>query len=119
MAECVKIMKSEAGAESLIDEEVIQMVDKKHIAAHQLEKILNNPTRGVEVSQTNIQGDQLNMSVFFWYLGKTHTCLTQGYIFCKILWWWLLGKKMKTEFVGKKIKKKGKGEKFKNCLKTT
>ena len=26
------------------------MVDKKHIAAHQLEKILNNPTRGVEVS---------------------------------------------------------------------
>ena len=44
----------------------------------------------------------------------------QGYIFCKILWWWGGGKrmaagekKMKTEGVGKKMKKKGKGEREK------
>ena len=40
----------------------------------------------------------------------------QGYIFCKILWWWgAAGKKMKTEGLGEKMKKKGKG---KNGLKT-
>ncbi len=40
---------SDEGLATLIDEEVIQLVDTKHIASHQLEKILNNPLRGVEV----------------------------------------------------------------------
>jgi len=40
---------SEDGISTLIDEEVIKLVDTKHIASHQLEKILNNPLRGVEV----------------------------------------------------------------------
>ena len=48
--ECLRIMnQSDDGISTLIDEEVIQLVDTKHIASHQLEKILNNPMRGVEV----------------------------------------------------------------------
>ena len=47
----------------------------------------------------------------------------QGYIFWKILWWWgrgwLLGKKMETEGVGKKLKRREKGKRKKNDLKTT
>ena len=48
-----------------------------------------------------------------------HT-IYQGYIFYKLLrWWgeWLLGKKMKTEGVGKKLKRreKGKGKKVKRA----
>lgn len=50
VAECIKIMNSgDDGTSRLIDEEIIQLVEKKHIACHQLEKILNNPLRGVEV----------------------------------------------------------------------
>lgn len=61
MAECVKIMNaSDDGTSSLIDEEIIQLVETKHIACHQLEKILNNPMRGVEVRR-QIIGKQGNM----------------------------------------------------------
>ena len=35
--------------ENLTDEEVIQLIDAKHIRSHALEKVLNNPLRGVEV----------------------------------------------------------------------
>jgi len=59
--ECIKIMNSsEDGTSRLIDEEIIQLVEKKHIACHQLEKILNNPMRGVEVRR-KIIGKQENM----------------------------------------------------------
>ena len=50
ITECIRIMKaSQDGAASLIDEEIVQLVEAKQIACHQLEKILNNPFRGVEV----------------------------------------------------------------------
>jgi len=56
VAECVRILNSggddnseDSGAANLIDEEIIQLVETKHIASHQLEKILNNPLRGVQV----------------------------------------------------------------------
>ena len=35
--------------ENLTDEEVIQLIESKHIRSHALEKELNNPLRGVEV----------------------------------------------------------------------
>ena len=35
--------------ENLTDEEVIQLIDAKYIRSHALEKVLNNPLRGVEV----------------------------------------------------------------------
>jgi len=61
VAECIKIMNSgDDGTSRLIDEEIIQLVEKKHIACHQLEKILNNPTRGVEVRR-KIIGKQGSM----------------------------------------------------------
>jgi len=50
ITECIRIMKSvQDGAASLIDEEIVQLVEAKQIACHQLEKLLNNPFRGVEV----------------------------------------------------------------------
>eukprot|EP00088_Acartia_fossae_P025816 TRINITY_DN2659_c0_g1_i1.p1 TRINITY_DN2659_c0_g1~~TRINITY_DN2659_c0_g1_i1.p1 ORF type:complete len:806 (+),score=231.58 TRINITY_DN2659_c0_g1_i1:171-2420(+) len=50
ITECIRIMKGDQdGAASLIDEEIVQLVEAKQIACHQLEKILNNPFRGVEV----------------------------------------------------------------------
>lgn len=50
LEECVKIYKADPDQmENLTDEEVIQLIDAKHIRSHALEKVLNNPLRGVEV----------------------------------------------------------------------
>ena len=46
--ECVKMMKAEQ-LDSLTDDEVIQLVEAKHIRSHALEKVLNNHLRGVKV----------------------------------------------------------------------
>lgn len=60
--ECLRIMNnSDDGITTLIDEEVIQLVETKHIAAHQLEKILNNPLRGVEVRRKIVGKQAANL----------------------------------------------------------
>ena len=48
--ECLKVMNaSEDGTKHLLDTEIINLVEKKHIAGHQLEKALSDPSRGVRV----------------------------------------------------------------------
>ncbi|XP_022901116.1 3-hydroxy-3-methylglutaryl-coenzyme A reductase-like [Onthophagus taurus] len=47
--ECLTIYKSEWGASTLSDEEVIRLVKNKTIAPYQLEKAVNNPERGVGI----------------------------------------------------------------------
>ncbi|KAF4519164.1 hypothetical protein B566_EDAN008227 [Ephemera danica] len=49
LMECLEVAKSEEGAAALTDEEVIQLVDAKHIPAYQIEKALNDPERGVGI----------------------------------------------------------------------
>jgi len=62
LTECISIMKSSPdGATNLLDEEIVQLVEAKQIACHQLEKILNNPFRGVEVRRQVI-GNQAHKS---------------------------------------------------------
>ncbi|GLV35860.1 HMG Coenzyme A reductase [Carabus blaptoides fortunei] len=47
--ECVTIYKADNSAKNLTDEEVMLLVSKKCIAAHQLEKIMDDPLRGVKI----------------------------------------------------------------------
>ncbi|XP_011265589.1 3-hydroxy-3-methylglutaryl-coenzyme A reductase isoform X2 [Camponotus floridanus] len=47
--DCLEIYKSELGANALTDEEVIQLVKHKHIAAYQLEKAVGDMERGVGI----------------------------------------------------------------------
>lgn len=47
--ECLSIYKSEDGAKALTDDEVIALVDAKHIPAYQLEKAVDDPERGVAI----------------------------------------------------------------------
>ncbi|XP_043256916.1 3-hydroxy-3-methylglutaryl-coenzyme A reductase [Colletes gigas] len=49
LEECLEIYKSELGATALTDEEVIQLVKHKHIAAYQLEKAVGDMERGVGI----------------------------------------------------------------------
>ncbi|XP_031847099.2 HMG coenzyme A reductase [Nomia melanderi] len=49
LEECLEIYKSELGASGLTDEEVIQLVKYKHIAAYQLEKAVGDMERGVKI----------------------------------------------------------------------
>lgn len=47
--ECLRIYKSELGASSLTDQEVIMLVKNKYIPAYQIEKAVNDPERGVGI----------------------------------------------------------------------
>lgn len=47
--ECLSIYKSDDGAKGLTDDEVIALVDAKHIPAYQLEKAVEDPERGVNI----------------------------------------------------------------------
>jgi len=50
IAECLKVMNaSPDGMKQLLDTEVIQLVEKKHVAGHQLEKAVGDPSRGVRI----------------------------------------------------------------------
>ena len=50
VAECLKVMNASSdGTKHLLDSEIIQLVEKKHIPGHQLEKALADPSRGVRV----------------------------------------------------------------------
>lgn len=45
----MKIFRSTNGAAVLTDEEIILLVENKHIAPYQIEKAINNPERGVKI----------------------------------------------------------------------
>lgn len=47
--ECLTIMNSEAGVKSLTNQEVVQMVEKKHVPGYKLETILGDPLRAVGI----------------------------------------------------------------------
>lgn len=49
LEECVAVMKSQAGAKSLSDSEVVLLVEKKQLPGYQLEKVLGDPARAVAV----------------------------------------------------------------------
>ncbi|KAG8222847.1 hypothetical protein J437_LFUL007555, partial [Ladona fulva] len=49
LEECIKISKSEAGAEVLSDEEVILLVTNGHIPTYLIEKAVGDPERGVGI----------------------------------------------------------------------
>ncbi|KAF7725182.1 3-hydroxy-3-methylglutaryl-coenzyme A (HMG-CoA) reductase isozyme [Apophysomyces ossiformis] len=53
LTECIAIWRSQ-GAHMLQDEEIIQLVQKGHIAAHALEKILSDFTRAVRIRKAII-----------------------------------------------------------------
>jgi len=47
VSECLKVLN--ANPEMLLDSEVVQLVEKKHLAGHQLEKAMDDPSRGVRI----------------------------------------------------------------------
>ncbi|XP_039305201.1 3-hydroxy-3-methylglutaryl-coenzyme A reductase [Solenopsis invicta] len=49
LEDCLAKYHSKLGAKALTNEEVIQLVNHKHIAAHQLEKVVDNPERAVDI----------------------------------------------------------------------
>lgn len=49
LEECLKIYRSELGAASLSDREIILLVENKHIAPYQIEKAIKNHERGVKI----------------------------------------------------------------------
>lgn len=55
--ECLEIYNKNLGAEALTDQEVINLVKNKHIAAYQLEKAVGNPERGVAIRRKIIAKD--------------------------------------------------------------
>jgi len=61
VTECLKVMNNASeGTKLLLDSEVIQLVEKKHIPGHQLEKALADPSRGVRIRR-KIYGKQGNL----------------------------------------------------------
>ncbi|KAK4304019.1 hypothetical protein Pmani_024012 [Petrolisthes manimaculis] len=47
--ECLQILNSEGGGQSLSEEEVVQLVEGKHLASYRLEAVLGDPLRAVKV----------------------------------------------------------------------
>ncbi|XP_064110644.1 3-hydroxy-3-methylglutaryl-coenzyme A reductase-like isoform X1 [Macrobrachium nipponense] len=47
--ECVSIMNSEAGVKSLTNQEIVQLVEKKHVPGYKLETVLGDPLRAVDI----------------------------------------------------------------------
>nr|XP_045613504.1 3-hydroxy-3-methylglutaryl-coenzyme A reductase-like isoform X2 [Procambarus clarkii] len=50
--ECVAVMNSEAGVKSLTNQEIVKMVEKKHVPSYKLETILGSPLRAVGIRRT-------------------------------------------------------------------
>ncbi|KAL3290142.1 hypothetical protein HHI36_023506 [Cryptolaemus montrouzieri] len=62
LEECLKIYNdTDLGATSLSDDEVIMLVENKHIPAYQLEKAVEDPERGVGIRR-RIIGSQANIT---------------------------------------------------------
>ncbi|XP_018331654.1 3-hydroxy-3-methylglutaryl-coenzyme A reductase [Agrilus planipennis] len=55
--ECLTIYKSDLGATTLTDEEVILLVKNKHIPPYQIEKAVDDPERGVRIRRQMIGKD--------------------------------------------------------------
>lgn len=55
--ECLAIYNENLGAEALSDEEVMNLVRNKHIAAYQLEKAVGDPERGVAIRRKIVAKD--------------------------------------------------------------
>lgn len=51
----IEYCRSEEGADQLSDNEIILLVDTKHIPAYDLEKALRNPERGVKIRRKIVQ----------------------------------------------------------------
>ena len=50
VSECLRVMNSSPdGIKQLVDSEVVELVEKKHMAGHQLEKAVGDPSRGVRI----------------------------------------------------------------------
>merc|ERR1719341_3117729 len=50
VSECLRVMNSSPdGTKLLLDSEVVELVEKKHMAGHQLEKAVGDPSRGVRI----------------------------------------------------------------------
>ena len=49
LEECIKIARLPDGPQTLTDEEIVLLVEEKHIRSHILEKVLNSHLRGVEI----------------------------------------------------------------------
>lgn len=50
VSECLRVMNSSPdGIKLLLDSEVVELVEKKHMAGHQLEKAVGDPSRGVRI----------------------------------------------------------------------
>ncbi|KAG0716986.1 3-hydroxy-3-methylglutaryl-coenzyme A reductase [Chionoecetes opilio] len=62
LEECVAVMKSEAGAKSLSDSEVVLLVEKKQLPGYQLEKVLGDPARAVAVRRCVVAPHTANLT---------------------------------------------------------
>ncbi|XP_068245701.1 3-hydroxy-3-methylglutaryl-coenzyme A reductase-like isoform X2 [Palaemon carinicauda] len=47
--DCINIMNSEAGVKSLTNQEIVQLVEKKHVPGYKLETVLGDPLRAVDI----------------------------------------------------------------------
>lgn len=56
LEECLGIYKSDLGAAALSDEEVISLVEQKHIPSYQIEKAVDDPERGVKIRRRVVGG---------------------------------------------------------------
>lgn len=65
LSECLYIYNNlDLGASELTDDEVILLVENKHIPAYQIEKAVDNPERGVRIRR-QIVGESGNFSSAF------------------------------------------------------
>ncbi|KAJ8949227.1 hypothetical protein NQ318_022739 [Aromia moschata] len=63
LQDCLQIYRMDK-ASDLSDNEIIMLVDTKHIPAYNLEKILKNPERGVRIRRTIIENSLKKSDVF-------------------------------------------------------
>ncbi|XP_068245699.1 3-hydroxy-3-methylglutaryl-coenzyme A reductase-like isoform X3 [Palaemon carinicauda] len=47
--DCINIMNSVAGVKSLTNQEIVQLVEKKHVPGYKLETVLGDPLRAVDI----------------------------------------------------------------------
>lgn len=60
-AECVAVYLSDKSGKNLTDEEILLLVKSKHIPAHQLEIVLKEPLRGVQIRRKLFEKMSLNL----------------------------------------------------------
>merc|ERR550517_2221548 len=86
--ECLKVMNaSEDGTKHLLDTEIIHLVEKKHIAGHQLEKALSDPSRGVRVRRKIFMKNSNNLKRAMERLPYQHYDYSKVMGACCRTWW--------------------------------